>query len=405
MRSTIGLMAASNKPIILHDLIEKRYALRPYGWPGDEVLLLVARLLVLGEIRLMMDGALLPIDNTDQTYQALTTPASRRKITIQKRQTTDPKAIQNARSLGKDLFHEMGPDGEDPLFAFLQEKLKGWQTSLNGYKPLADTGNYPGRDEIADGRLRVKKLLACDTSYTFIEQFNAQKADLLDLADAFHDLEHFYEHQRPTWEKLRKAHERFGLNRLELERDAQASPALKRMNEILNAASPYGLIREVDGLITAVGTANTALVAAGRQQAAAKIDGYCADLTRDIQAAGGDAGLRSACLGPLEALKARVQAEESLAHITQAEAEALKESDVATARIEAFARRASERDEDPASGKADLTVAVKKKRVVQPSKLVESPYLETQADVAGFLDRLRSELDQALARHERIEIR
>src|SRR5205807_2652601 len=35
------------------------------------------------------------------------------------------KAIQNARSLGKDLFAEMGPDGEDGLTTFLQNKLKG----------------------------------------------------------------------------------------------------------------------------------------------------------------------------------------------------------------------------------------------------------------------------------------
>ena len=43
-------------------MIEKRYAVRPYGWPDQEVLLLLARLLVLGDISLMMDGALLPLD-------------------------------------------------------------------------------------------------------------------------------------------------------------------------------------------------------------------------------------------------------------------------------------------------------------------------------------------------------
>ena len=58
LRSYITLSAAANRQIILHDMIEKRYALRPYGWPDEEVLILVARLLVLGEISLMMDGAL-----------------------------------------------------------------------------------------------------------------------------------------------------------------------------------------------------------------------------------------------------------------------------------------------------------------------------------------------------------
>ena len=136
-----------------------------------------------------------------------------------------------------------------------------------------------------------------------------------------------------------------------------------------------------------------------------KIESQIAAVTKDIEAAGGDAGLRSACLGPLEALKARVQAEDSLAHITQAEAEALKESDAATARIEAFLRRASEATPGTGSGKAAAGTALKKKRIVQPSKLVQSPYLETRDDVDGFLGRLARELEQAIANGERIEIR
>ncbi|MGH9428076.1 MAG: BREX system P-loop protein BrxC, partial [Terriglobia bacterium] len=146
LRSYVVLSTAASRQIILHDMIEKRYALRPYGWPDEEALILVARLLVLGEISLMMDGALVPLA---KAYDALITPARRRKIVICKRQTTDPKALQNARSLGKDVFHEMGPDGEDALFTFLQNKLKDWQSSLSSYKPLADTGTYPGKDDIA----------------------------------------------------------------------------------------------------------------------------------------------------------------------------------------------------------------------------------------------------------------
>jgi hypothetical protein len=59
--------------------------------------------------------------------ERVTTPAKRRKIIIRKRETSDPKAIQNARSLCKDLFAEMGPEGEDWLAAYLQTKLKDYQ--------------------------------------------------------------------------------------------------------------------------------------------------------------------------------------------------------------------------------------------------------------------------------------
>ena len=112
LRSYLQLCSMKSQQVVLHDMLEKRYSLRPYGWPDEEVLLLLARLIVLSEINLMMDSTLLPID---KVYEAITTPAKRRKIVIRKRETSDPKAIQNARSLGKDLFAEMGPDGEDGL--------------------------------------------------------------------------------------------------------------------------------------------------------------------------------------------------------------------------------------------------------------------------------------------------
>ena len=68
------------------------------------------------------------------------------------------------------MFAEMGPDGEDGLTTFLQTKLKGWQSSLNGYKQLADTGNYPGEDEITQGLTLINPLIADKNSEKFIER-------------------------------------------------------------------------------------------------------------------------------------------------------------------------------------------------------------------------------------------
>ena len=148
MRNYVDLCAKTNKQIVLHDMIEVRFYNRPYGWPDMEVALLVARLLVLGEISLVMDGGVVPLD---KCYDALTTPAKRRKIVVTQRQTHNPEEIKKARMLGQGSVPEMGPDGEDALFAFLKGKLQGWQTALIGYKPLADTGDYPGMDEITTG--------------------------------------------------------------------------------------------------------------------------------------------------------------------------------------------------------------------------------------------------------------
>lgn len=406
LRNYLQLCATRSQPVVLHEMLEKRYSIRPYGWPDEEVLLLLARLIVLSEVNLMMDSTLLPID---KVYEAITAPAKRRKIVVRKRETSDPKAIQNARSLGKDLFAEMGPDGEDGLCTFLQNKLKDWQRSLSGYKQLADTGTYPGGDEISQGLALINPLILDKDTKKFVERFNLLKNDLLDLSDQFHDLEHFYEHQRPTWEKLRKGYNSFQLNKLELEKDEQAGPALRRMQEILSAKSPYGLVKEADTLITSVDAVNMSLLTGRRSQAIAKIDNLIATLNKDISAAQADAGLRSSCIKPLEALKEQVQRHESLAHINQAEDEAVKEFDQAIARIEEYLKKLAEqkkqKNPDVAIIEKKVDFVLKIQRIIKPSELVKSAYLETTEDVNGFLEILRSELEQAIKNNERIQIR
>jgi len=397
VRDYISLSGVKNQQVILQDMIDRRYALRPYGWPEDEVLILVARMLVLSEISLMMDGALIP---TDKSYDAITTQSKRRKIVIHKRQTSDPRAIQNARSLGKELFHETGPDSEDTLFTFLQNKLREWQSALSGFKPLADTGNYPGRDEIADGLAQVKKLLAYDSSYKFIEQFNSLKNELLDLTDHIHDLDNFYQTQRPTWDRLRREHEKFQLNRTELENDANTAAALARMQEILSAPAPYGMLKEADGLISKVNAVNSGLVNASRQRAIAEIDKHFSALQSDLAKTNMDAELSQTCLNPLATLRGKVETQESLAHIAQAEVAALKAFDEAVARIETFSNDAMQKTVDEAP-----SAVIKKHRVIEPAKLAPSGYLETPDDVRRFLDDLRQALETAIANNERIQIR
>ena len=401
LRSYLQLSAMKSQPVVLHDMMEKRYSVRPYGWPDDEVLLLLARLIVLGEVNLMMDASLLPIG---KVYEAITTPAKRRKIVVRKRETADPKSIQDARSLGKELFAEMGPDGEDALFIHLQGKLKNWQVALAGYRQLADTRDYPGNTEIVEALSLIGPLLADTESRKFVERFNGLKTDLLDVGEQFHELEHFYDHQRPVWERLRKSMATFQLNRLELGREPNAGPALVRMQEILAARNPYGLIKEIDGLIAIVEAINSSLLTQRCDEATSKIDVFIKTLEVDLTAVAADDALRAGCLKPLETLRSQVKKQESLAHITQAETEAVKEFDLAQERIVEFLRKAASMvPQDPTGTPPD--VKVKKERVIKPVDFVKTAYLETTADVNDFMGTLRKELDDALAHNERVQIR
>jgi len=406
VRNYIALCTKTSRPVVLYEMVN-RYEQRPYGWPTNEVLLLVARLLVLQEIQLVMSGAPLPLD---KVQEAFSTSAKQRKITIVQRRTSDPRAIQSARSLAKQVFSEMGPDGEDALFTFLQAKLLLWESNLNQYKPLAETDQYPGKDQVHEGLTVIKALLTCDESVKCIERFNERKDDLLDLADNYHDLEHFYSHQKPTWGKLRSAHEKFQLNRMELERDADASAALLRMKEILSAPSPYGIIKEAEGLISQVDAVNKQLLAEQREAALATINRHANQMETEVTTAGGDETLKTVCLAPLQSLRKQVERHESVAHITQAEQQAQRVFDDALAKIE---EAASQPAPQPTDGEPtdDNTVppppkpTIKPRRVIEPAKLATQTYLETSEDIDGFLGVLRSEMEEAIGKGERIQIR
>jgi hypothetical protein len=397
LRNYIELCDLKHHAIVLHDMIEKRYALRPYGWPDMEVLLLIARLLVLGEISLKLEGDTILLE---QVYDAVKTPANWRKITIHKRKTADPQALQNARQLGQEVFSTMGPDNEDSLHAFLKEKLRAWEAALHTFKPLADTGDYPGKEEIAQALTVIKPLLACEESYKFIEWFNQRKDDLLDLSDEYHNLEQFYDHQKPSWDKLRSAYNRFKVNSLDLEPNEPAAQALRRMNEILTSKAPYGIIHESEGLISIVDQVNKELLDQSRDDVLQKIQQHITEIRKEIEVVQGSKDLEYSCFAPLEKLKHEVDQIESIAHLNQLEQQAEKTFDKAIEKIEYFVNKPKE----PKPGVSN-TAKIKPRCVIKPSEFAGKSYLENIEDINKFIDELRQKLEAAIKSGNRIQIR
>jgi hypothetical protein len=95
LRDYLRLATQTSKTIVLHDLVEERFSSRPYGWPSLETILLVARLLVLGEIHLIRAGAKVP---QERAFDELTSTAKWRQITLIQRQTTSPQSCKKPAS-------------------------------------------------------------------------------------------------------------------------------------------------------------------------------------------------------------------------------------------------------------------------------------------------------------------
>jgi hypothetical protein len=370
----------------------------------------VARLVKLGELSLVGSGGTLPTENI---YAAIDGTNKWRNVTVVKRQTVDKGQLQSARTIAKDVFEKIAPDGEDALTNHVREELEIWNTNLGEWKPLADTGNYPGATDIADAIGVVAKALAVQDSYEFVGHFIEFKDDFQDLSETMSELRNFYTSQMPTWEKLRKAHSTFDLNRQELVKDADAAANLKRIEDILGNAAPYGMIQNADGLISKVNTVNDALIQKRREHAIEKIDGHIAKVKAELDDVGAAAELKNQSLTPIQDIKSDVEKQTSIAHIYQLQGAAQDAMDEAFAVIEAAAKipppaptapPVDDKGVPPTPPPAPPKPS-KKRRVVEPTKLVTQNFLENKEDVDAFLEKLREELESAINNNERVEIR
>jgi 3-keto-L-gulonate-6-phosphate decarboxylase len=161
------------------------------------------------------------------------------------------------------------------------------------------------------------------------------------------------------------------------------------------------LIRETDGLIERVEKVNEALLAAARQAARETIEAQRAAVGTDLERVVSEAMTRETILQPLEWLRDSVVKQQSLAHLAQAESEAVRLKDHA---LGAIGKYLDERAAAATPGTAPK-LSIKQSRVIKPATLVKGGYLETRTDVGKFIETLRDAMEQALDNNERIEIR
>lgn len=391
VREYIDLCTRTSAQIVMYDLVEGRFSNRPFGWPEWETVLILARMIVAGEIQLVLNNAVI---DKNRINEAISRTGNWRKITIKQRHRVDTHVLESLRRLGQDLFGEMGPDSEDGLFSFFKENLTEWNKKLTEYKTLSDTGNYPGAKEIKDGTNLVLRLITLNDSFSFMKRLNEIKGNLKDFSEDFHDIDNFYKNQRKVWENLKEKLRRFQLNQFELEKHDASAKALRRMKEISEAPSPYRLISEIPPLIDTVNAVNQQLIKEQRKNSLSIIHKLIDDLTKETQKISTDSSYISVICSPLFSLQQEVDKQESTAHIKQIEYRA---QSVFNEQIQKLAAE-TEKSGD------EKKPAVKQIKEIRAGTFSKKSYLETETDVEEFIRTLRHEIDEALKNGNRIRI-
>ncbi|PIP38566.1 MAG: ATPase, partial [Desulfobacterales bacterium CG23_combo_of_CG06-09_8_20_14_all_51_8] len=384
----IKMKTAINHPVILEDVI-RHFSKKPYGWGEFQVVILVAKLFMAGVISLIVEGAKV---KPKEAFSPLTKTHQWKTVRIIETPLIDKKALDNAKALAKELFAAIPPDSQDKLSQFITESLSKWVHALEKYKPLADTGNYPGKTEIDDCLSVCAKITKIHDSFEIIRAFTERKDDLKDAADDLHTVADFYTNQRSAWDKLRASLKTVLPNKSALSKHPDAEKALTRMMEIVNAPSPYAMIKEVDGLIVRVEAVNAELLQKTKAAAETELDTEIAEIKAQLDHHKAGENFRGEILYPIQQIKKKIAAEFSIPEISYKLAESRETYEEAMITIE-------EKFAVP-----DETHPKKQTRTLKPASLAKKPYLETASDVDEYVDAVKKALLKEIDQEYRIKI-
>ncbi|MDY7545494.1 BREX system P-loop protein BrxC [Glaciimonas sp. CA11.2] len=409
-------VAASASRVPLSDIVEK-FARAPWGWkPEWETVLLISRLFMAGEIKLVLEGSDL---DARSAIEPLTKSARFKQVSILRRKTSDAATRAQARDLHRDLFSLIAREDEDGLVGSCRENFGKLKAELERARVKAEQKHYPGAHNIAKALSQIDKQLAIRDPFEFLGALSEGKKDWLDLAEDTHDVLSFYKTQTIVWERMLVGFASFADNREALVKDATAAAGLTELETIRANANPYGQISRIDALVSAVEAVNDALASEKRSKALLSIDNKIEEVQAALSVAQADSDLSNRVLKPLQDLKAQLAGLVSIPRILFLQGRGGELLDEAMDRIAAAAAAKAKAQVKPitppsssgASASATTTSistlpapVAKPIRVIKLAELSSKSYLETDDEVEDYVAKLKTELLAVIASGHRARI-
>jgi hypothetical protein len=413
MREYLQLKASQSR-VLLSDVVD-RFSGAPWGWKPDwEVVLLIARLYMAGEIKLILDNSDLEPGNA---VDPLTKSVRFKQVSILKRKSTDAVQIKRARDLHKDLFSKIGREDEDGLVADFRANLAEWQAKLKEYSHLATTKHHPGKAVIDQAVTRISKQLAIRDPFEFVEAILTNKDEWLNTADDIHDLISFYTTQLTTWRRMLEALHRFEPNRPALTKESVAANALQQLETIRDNLTPYQQVNQIEPLIQSVEAVNAKLVEAKREHALLLLEKKIVEVNQALDQAHAQADLRNRALMSLQQIKLDIAAQTSIPQIHYLQEQSGNLLDSAMDMISAALKSTTVKPPLAAKATGDSSTAINldgeqatqavtplPAKVIRAADYSSKSYLESEAEVEEYITKLRAELMAAIKAGQRARI-
>ena len=246
---------ASKKLSIALVDIYKRFESAPYGWQRLDIMAIVARLLVDGEIDVKNAGRkLLPSDSL--TFNCLKNSSDIGKTSINKHEKNNERDLRIVRSFLKEFADTMDvPVKEDDLIQKIVDEFNEKLSELSRFNQFYREHNYPGQNVVKESEdLMNEVLFLKNDNIAFVKGLAKVSDDLLDNNEELKDVENFFENQVSLYNS--------GLELIDMIRDEvdyfvnndvvnNAIASIKKITNVSNSYN-YSKIKDLNGLIATV---------------------------------------------------------------------------------------------------------------------------------------------------------
>ncbi len=403
----ITLRVERHDALYLRDVLS-HFNRRPYGWPDNEILLLIARLALAEKISFSIQGTVVPLN---KCYELFTNSRKRGELRIQRTRQHDDQKIKNAVGLAKRLFAKSAVSlNEKELFALLVRELSQWQQQLKDFKAKTHTGRFPGISVIEQGLVLTTELLTYSNSFNLIEQLVKQKNELEDFKEDFEDLENFYNSQFDTWQALAESLNHHQANNLTaLKKDEGAKQALNELEAIYAMPEPYTKIQHIKPLLEKVAKINQQLISDKRSHALSRIDVRIQRIQDSLTHSAADSNLSNKALYPLQQCRKQVERTYSIPQIISEQGDADEHEEQAQALInqyiDALRQKPNVATPSTANEIKEPPVAIRRTISINPASYMPHNTIETEAEVNAYIERLSKELLSIVKAGDRLRIK
>ena len=196
--------SASHTKTSLKSLMD-RFMKAPYGFVGEDVEWLVAKLFVNGDITFTVNGSSVTLLNktADEIIRYITKREFMEKLLTERREKATDGQKKTVRELAKELFGVSSfLDDDDEMMQKFQQYSGNILADLEKHEIMQENALLPGKRVVASGKALFRVVMQAQTPIELFESLHGKRDDFLDFAEDYEPVKAFFNgEQKGIFEK------------------------------------------------------------------------------------------------------------------------------------------------------------------------------------------------------------